>query len=296
MEFSLLQSISVAQISLSLGVRTVAWLFSSFKAYHHGLKGLSIEMIIFGLTTSLFPIFALFFGEEQYIRHTREFAVVASHLCQYYFVGRYYDGLYPCSDDEVTVWRMFTAVISGNGALFLCMTFFAGSILFKWLFIAQYSYLLVLIFNNVTMCAKSPALRQAYTWFNYKCILAVLHRAIDFLNNFGDWLKMHDFSYKSFQAFAQLLGKLHGIGRSSIQHGQLTHEACAFYQLLFQLVFGFWIPCYAAFKHEIEFRNKFLGQFNKRIDERTICGTVFLTYTFPVVILPFLFFWFTKGT
>lgn len=106
-------------------------------------------------------------GRQEYLR-LRQWFVAASNLLQFMQVSKQYDLLYPCSGDcletSVPLAKALTAATAANGAVFLLLTGTVGCLTFRWLFITQYTYFVILLLSNQSICAKSPALRRAFVF------------------------------------------------------------------------------------------------------------------------------------
>lgn len=233
-------------------------------------------MLALALPSSLLPLFGMMLGWNNYASYyLREVLTITANALQFYFTAHYYDHLYPCSEDDVTLWRSFAAVFSGNGVLFLVATSLIGSLIFKWLLVSQYSFFLILILNNESICRKSPALRQAYIWFHTKCWRGVIRTCCELFGNQINFMQSY---------FSQPLSMLSPFTRMTNSPLSL----CVVDQAILQLVFGFWIPCYAALQREMSARKDFLVRSGISRTTHLPSTADFIFYALPTISLPLL--------
>jgi hypothetical protein len=237
------------QLVLAVGIRAVGWIATALKTYLHGNTQTAIYFLCYCMPSGLLPVFGMLLSYKHYISILRPFLVTAANLLQFFQVGRFYGHLYRCTGsncNEAMVPRAkaIAALFSSNGVMFLVMAAFMGSLAFKWLFITQCIYFLVLFVSNRSICLKGPALRGAYNW-----ILAITRDhhmwPLSFFISISEPGNVHA---KVIAAAATLEGS---IAESSVRR-------CIGSQAALQLIFGLWIPCWIAYGREIQARKSFL--------------------------------------
>jgi len=238
------------QVTLAVGIRFIGWVATSIKAAQRGHGQDACHILSTCLPTALIPLFGLYFGSDFYIYY-RPLLLSISNGFQFYQVGVYYGHLYPCPGDcseaSVSVARSLVAVVSGNGAMFLVLTTLMASLTFKWLFISQYFFFMVLILSNRRICAASLPLRKAYSG---------LHSILAGQGYF-------------------LLPTVH----SSL------HQ-CVLWQLILQLIFGLWLPCWVAYSRELGARRVFLQERHHEASYPSKWDV--LLYVMPGMVFPWL--------
>ena len=136
---------------------------------------------------------------------------------------------------------------------------------FRWLFITQYLYFLVLVVSNRSICIQSPALRKAYN-----LIISTVGGS----------------------------GGGSGSGGAAAATGRSLSssvELCVSCQTTTQLIFGLWIPCLMAYQRELEARREFLksrvGAEVFRSIEPSLPSSHqdMLIYIMPALVFPWFF-------
>lgn len=223
---------------MAVGIRAVGWSNTALKAYLRGDVQAALLFLSTCATSGLLPVFGLLLSHKTYISNLRPFWVAAANMMQFLQVGKFYDYLYPCTgsgcdENLVPRSRAIIALFSSNGAAFLIMTAFMGSLTFKWLFITQCVYSLILIVNNRSICSKGPALRSGY----------------QLVNQFFSTLTQHVWPFST----VDRLQSAHEIFKleSSVQQ-------CVKSQIAMQLIFGLWLPCWVAYSRELQARKLFV--------------------------------------
>lgn len=259
------------QVALALGVRAVGWLGVFFKTSQRGDRATAMQMLTTCLPSGLLPIFGMMLGRRSYTK-TRQLWVAAANLAQFYQVGKYYGHMYPCTGDcseaSVSLQKALIAVVSSNGTAFLIMTAFMGALTFKWLFLTQYLYFLILAVSNHNICIQSPALRRAYNWLHGKSLIPTL-------TGLARGLWPPDVS----------LGQGIDANNESI-------DTCVTSQMALQLIFGLWLPSLLAYIKELNSRRLFLRA--RLGDEEAYRKVMFpsawevLIYAMPALAFPWI--------
>lgn len=251
----------------------VGWVASSLKAIQRGQSHAALIMLGTALPTGLLPALVLLFGGFDFYNKYRHYVLAIANGSQFYQVSQFYGYLYPCAGDctegSVALKRALTAMVSGNGAAFLVLTATMGSLTFRWLFISQYFYFLLLVFGNRNICGQSPALRRGYTWLH-----AAISRAVE---------RSTRALWPSASMASTVVENFRSLGFVSNTVGN-----CIVYQLLFQLIFGFWLPCWAAYARELQSRKEFLKA--RRRDRGALYPSAWevVLYTMPALAFPWI--------
>ncbi|KAH7622763.1 hypothetical protein Ndes2526B_g03601 [Nannochloris sp. 'desiccata'] len=243
---------------LAVGIRAVGWIGTALKTYLRGNTQTAIYFLCSCMPSGLLPAFGMLLSYKHYISTFRPFWVTAANLIQFLQVGRFYGHLYPCTGsgcDEALVPRAkaLTALFSSNGAMFLVMTAFMGNLAFKWMFITQCIYCLVLIVSNRNICLRGPALRGAYNWIHGQLVNPFFSTLT---GNF--WPSASTTSLYSAAKVIASSTALHSKTDSTTPPTELSVERCIGSQAAFQLIFGLWIPCWIAYGREVQARKSFL--------------------------------------
>jgi len=262
---------------LALGVRLTGWGGAALKLYFRGGNAHQALALAFKtLPPSFLPLFGMFLGTKFYTQHRRKFVCIANAI-NFWQVPQYYHYLYPINDtmmsDISTIgWlRAFVALFSANGVVFLVLTTFMGGFIFKYLFLAQYVNLTILLLNNKEMCRQGYALQKGYMLLS-QALKSQIYLPKSSSNNS---------TMTSDATFAT--------NRSSVDPLQL----CISYQLIVQIVFGFLIPAVLAFSRERGIRRAFLA--SKGISsDRLYPSTRDLVLFFPAMALPWLVIYLTQ--
>ena len=243
------------------------------KAVQRGDRATAFHFLITCLPSGLLPIFGLLLGQESYTK-TRRLWVAAANIMQFYQVGKYYGQMYPCIGDcpeaSISLRKAFTAVLASNGTAFLILTTFLGALTFKWLFITQYIYFLILTVSNRNICGQSPALRRAYNWLHDRALVSTLRR---FAKNL--WPVQLHLSTRS--RAMSLVDK--------------SIDVCVSSQVVFQLVLGLWVPSFLAYRREVHSRRLFLSA---RLGEEASRKAIFpspweiFMYAMPALTFPWM--------
>ena len=274
------------QIFLAVGIRAIGWTATALKALQRGEQALAIDMMTTGMMSGLLPVFGLLWCSTSYVKRWRRYLVFLANFLQYYYVGKKYRLLYPCTGDctegSVSLRKALTATASGNGTAFLILTTFMGSITFRWLFLAQYIYFLILVVSNRSICAQSPALRRAYTWMHSTLLEPIVGSIFTSM-----WPE--SFSVEAAGApvvtASETVASDAAVLESSIQ-------TCVRFQLFFQLIAGLWIPCWLAYVRELAARRLFLRSHVGPAAERTAMfpsSWEMFVYATPALAFPWVF-------
>jgi len=230
------------QLVLAVGIRAVAWIATALKAYLRGNTETAIYFLCSCVPSGLLPVFGMLISYKHYISTFRPFWVTAANLMQFYQVGRFYGHLYTCTGsgcNEALVpgAKALAALFSSNGAMFLVIAAFMGSLAFKWLLITQCIYYLVLIVSNRSICMQGPALRGAYSWIHGQLVNPFLSKVITHM-----WPS----------------GNVHANGIAAAATLEGSIDRCIASQAALQLIVGVWIPCWVAYSREVQARQSFL--------------------------------------
>jgi hypothetical protein len=235
-----------------VGIRAVGWVSTALKAYLRGDTRLALVLFYTGMTSGLLPLFGLLLSNKNYISASRPFWVTAANILQFFQVGKYFDHLYPCqgsacNEVSVPLVKAFTAVVSSNGAVFLIMTAFMGSLTFKWLFVTQCIYCLILIVSNRSICIKGPALRRGYNLIHSQLVKPFFLKITPlFSSAIGSKIAAAGAAFNS------------TITSATTPPAESSVQRCIRSQVAVQLIFGFWLPCWIAYSRELQARKSFV--------------------------------------
>lgn len=253
---SLTQSQKFGDIVLAVLVRTTAWSFTAFKAYHRGYSEVALWILLTCIPFSNLTVFGMMAGTEFYKKY-RIFLVANANLINYVQVTvQYYSHLYFQGPGSPSVVQKLSALLTANGVAYLVLSTFMGALPFKWGFLMQAVYLTVLMTTNAKICADSSALRGAYSWV-------------------ANALTM--FSPLS-QPYTEC--------SDAAMAGKTCLDNCIKYQAVLQLVLGVCIPSFVAYNRELAMRKSFLEQRRVRCEYNQPTSLDFLVFLLPTLILP----------
>ena len=261
-------------------MRAIGWTIIIFKAGQRGDSTSAMLLLKTCLPTGLIPLFAIIALKHDLYVRTRLIWVTLSNIFQFYQVGQHYGVLYPSSAVEITLRKALTAVVSSNGTLFLVLTAFMGSHKFRWLFITQYIYALILLLSNLNMCMQSPALRYAYSWMRHTLFIPTLSYFLT-PKIIGD-------IFTSTSTGGSSTGASPAAVAMTIDDQHTNQlDACIWGQALLQLGFGLWVPCVFAYRRELLSRRHYLAH---RCKAAFFPSTLdMFVYTMPALVLPWGF-------
>ena len=234
---------------LAVPIRLVGWLTTSYKVYKRGEPALAVELLLLCLPISLLPVIGMV-DSHFYIKY-RIWLVAITNGIQYIQTSiQYYGQLYYSPEgSSATYLQLISAILTANGVAWLVMTGLLGSLPFKYGFLVQAMYGLILVVGNSSMCHTSTALKNAYTFLSNRMVKHVLG-----------------------SQFPLFVGK--------------EEEVCIFYQTLLQFLFGICLTCAVAYQRELTQRKVFLHRQNVRYDARYPSLTTYFYFLMPVVLLP----------
>ena len=195
---------------------------------------------------------------------------------QFIQVGKFYGYLYPCtgsscSENLVPRAKALTALIASNGTAFLVLTAFMGSLTFKWLFITQCIYCLILIVSNRSICEQGPALRSGYNWIQAELLNPSLSTVAQHVWPGSDSTNNTTTSM------------------SASTPVETSVQRCVSSQIPLQLIFGLWLPCWIAYSRELQARKSFI---RSRRGQAAYANAVFpsswemFMYALPAIAFP----------
>jgi len=260
---SLTQSQKFWDIVLAVLVRTTGWAFTAFKSYHRGYSEAALWMLLTCIPFSNLAVFGMMVGTEFYKKY-RVPLVAGANLMNYVQVTvQYYSHLYFQGPGSPNVVQKLSALLTANGVAYLVLSTFMGALPFKWGFLMQAVYLIVLMTTNAKICADSSALRGAYSW---------VANALTVFSSSSS-----SSAGQPYDCFTE---------SSDAAMGKPCLDNCIRYQAVLQLVLGVCLPSFLAYNRELAMRKNFLEQRRVRYEYNQPTSLDFLVFLLPTLILP----------